>query len=140
MGALSIWKRNNDVGSTVLKRHEQLAGINATVSEYSELLEQVSTERAHLLKTISELQLKNAELAVGKALYADLELELQEMRKVSQQAVEAIDSNRKLKKQLDDTVCWKNELSQEAAALRVENGVLKGRITRRQNKEERTQA
>ena len=135
--ALSIWRtpQGDARESKVMQRHEQLAGINETLGEYAELLEGVSTERAHLLKTISELQLKNAELAVGKALYADLELELAEMRKVSQQAVDAVAENRKLKSQLAEAKRENAEFAAEARFLRQENGVLKGQLTKLRNKE-----
>jgi len=118
-----------------MQRHEQLAGINETLGEYAELLEGVSTERAHLLKTISELQLKNAELAVGKALYADLEIELAEMRKVSQQAVDAVAENRRLQRQLEEEQRLRRALDEEARDLRQEVGVLKGQLTKLRNKE-----
>ena len=135
--ALSIWRtpQGDARESKVMQRHEQLAGINETLGEYAELLEGVSTERAHLLKTISELQLKNAELAVGKALYADLEIELAEMRKVSQQAVDAVAENRRLQRQLEEEQRLRRALDEEARDLRQEVGVLKGQLTKLRNKE-----
>lgn len=106
-----------------MARHADLTEINKTVTEYGQLLEQVSTERAHLLKTISQLQIKNAELSVSKALFTDLEKELAEIRHTAEEAARAIETNRALKQELD-------QMRRERDALKQENGTLKGQVTR----------
>lgn len=134
MSGLAVWgKRNNDLPN-LMERHEQLAHINTTLTEYAELLEQVSLERAELLKTVSELQLKNAELSVSKVLFAELEEELKAMRGLAEQANQAVHEKRRLQKALEEERAHRIDAEQEAAELRAENGALKGVITKLRKK------
>jgi chromosome segregation ATPase len=135
--SIARWFSGDDTvpkGSHLVDRHANLTEINKTVTEYGELLEQVSTERAHLLKTISELQLKNAELSVGKALFADLESELQSIRKAAADAVVAIDENRTLRRELEQMRHERDTSKGEAARLAQENSTLRGTVTRMKNR------
>lgn len=135
--AITRWFAGSDDaprGSRLVRRHYELTEINKTVTEYGELLEQVSTERAHLIKTISELQIKNAELSVSKALFTDLEEELADIRRTAEEARVAIETNRALKAELDQMRREGYALKQEIGILKSENSTLRGVVTRLKNK------
>ena len=130
MSKLSVWTPGwRDETSKVLPRHEQLANINQTVTEYAELIEGVSVERADLMMTISKLKLQNAELSVSKALFADLEAELGEFRKAAQEAERIVATNRTIMRELE-------AVRNENADLKQQVATLKGQITRMKNRNE----
>lgn len=132
MSKLSVWKPGwRDAQSKVLPRHEQLANINQTVTEYAELIEGVSVERADLMMTISKLKLHNAELSVSKALFADLEAELGEFRKAAKEAERIVATNRTLMRELEAARNENADLKQQVATL-------KGQVTRMKNRKEAT--
>lgn len=119
---------NSEEHPNISRRHSGLAAVNQTVTEYGNLLENVSADRAELLLSISKLQLQNAELSVGKALYAELEAELADFREIADKAREIAADRNVLSRQLtvaQDTI----------AELRREVTSLKGQVTRLKNKE-----
>ena len=128
--ALTRWfagrVNHHDESPLVAGKHAALSSINQTLTEYGELLEQVSADRAHLLKTISELQLSNAELSVSKAIYANLEAELSDFRQAAEQAATIAQDKRALERELLST-------QEEVRELRQQVSTLKGQLTRARN-------
>lgn len=137
MERLAIWKgRKQAEDSRVVARHPELADLNATVGEYATLIKDVSTDRAELLLTISKLQIALADASVSKALFADLEAELVELRGKAEQAEAALRDHRALERELAQTRTTLQEVREELAVARREKGTLQGQLTRLQGKDD----
>lgn len=143
MGLLS--KRENIDTSEVQEKHDELVGINKTVTEYAALLEQVSKDRADLLLEISKLQIQNAELGVSKALFEPLQQELEELREEVAEFECIVNEARTLKKELgacqrllsdkeDQIELLRKSHTDEVSQYKKELATSKGQITRLQNK------
>lgn len=128
---IALWKQeyNGDElhESRVGKIHKKTRELNDVVAEYGSLIEQVAKERAELLLNISRMELRNAELSVSTALYAELEDELSHLREVSDKARMLAQDNIALKR--SNTL-----LSDEIDALKRECANLRGQITKLKNK------
>lgn len=113
--------------SKIAKKHAVMVEKNAVVAEYAELIEGVADERAGLLLIVSKMQLEMAELKVSKALYADLEEEMAELREVAETAQEMVRNLRLVTRQLSEETATTRELKEELSVVR-------GKLTRLQNK------
>jgi len=132
-----IFDRKNSEGRVsprINQRHGTLVDLNATVNEYAKLLEKITSERAELLKTISLLRLENAELSVGKALFAELETELTDIRHKYEEAAVAIQDRRTLERELTRTRQELKNTQEEAVVLQSEISSLKEQLTKTKTK------
>lgn len=114
---LAIWNRLDDKPK-LLKRHAELAELNTVVGEYSALLTGVATERADLLVRLSRTELENAELSVSKALFSELQAELNGLRERVSEAEEAILANVVLKRELSRVSTELGDVKSELSTAR----------------------